>query len=80
MRKPIRMAKLGFDTEEGTIVQWLVGIGDPVKRGQVILEVSSDKTNLDVESTESGTLAEIVHGPESVVPVGEVIGWLEVHG
>ncbi len=77
MRVPINMPKLGYDMVDGVIVSWLVGIGDEVSRGQAIAEIETDKVVIEMEALASGTLAEIVHGPESEVPVGEVIGYLE---
>lgn len=77
MRVPINMPKLGYDMVEGVIVSWLVEVGDAVVRGQAIAEIETDKVVIEMESLASGTLVEIVHGPEAEVPVGDVIGYLE---
>jgi len=77
MQTPILMPKLGYNMTEGFIVSWLVEVGDSVTRGQPIAEIETDKVVLEMESVASGTLVEIVHGPEAEVAVGEVIGYLE---
>jgi pyruvate dehydrogenase E2 component (dihydrolipoamide acetyltransferase) len=42
------------------VLRWLVKPGDSVKRGQVILEIETDKATMEVESTASGTLVELI--------------------
>lgn len=63
-------------TNEGaelTIVSWLVEIGQPVKRGQNLLEVETDKAVQEVECIATGTL-ETIHVPAGeAVPVGTII-------
>ena len=76
-RIPIEMPKLGYDMETGTIGGWLKGVGDEIKRGDVIAEIETDKTTVEMEATASGTLAEIVHEAGDVVAAGEPIAWLE---
>lgn len=79
MRVPIPMPKLGYDMTSGSIVSWLVPIGDAVERGQAIAEIETDKVVIEMESFSSGTLVEIVcEADEDVqIEVGEVIGYLE---
>lgn len=76
-RIPIEMARLGYDMETGTIARWSKKVGDAVKRGDVIAEVETAKTSVEMEALASGTLVEIVHEVGSEVPVGTVIGYLE---
>jgi pyruvate/2-oxoglutarate dehydrogenase complex dihydrolipoamide acyltransferase (E2) component len=78
MRVEVRMANLGFDMESGLINQWLKNVGDRVERGEPLAEVETDKTTVEMEATQSGTLVEIVAEAGEEVPVGEVIGYLEV--
>jgi 2-oxoglutarate dehydrogenase E2 component (dihydrolipoamide succinyltransferase) len=54
--------------------QWLKSEGDAVSRGETILELETDKVNLDVTADEDGVLASIAHGEGDVVTVGEVLG------
>ncbi len=76
-RISIDMPKLGYDMETGTIGSWLKRVGDTINRGDVIAEIETDKTTVEMEATASGTLAEIVHEAGAAVPVGEPIAWLD---
>jgi pyruvate dehydrogenase E2 component (dihydrolipoamide acetyltransferase) len=77
MKVDVTMPNLGYDMEEGKISSWLKGAGDRVERGEVIAEIETDKTTVEMESMASGTLVEIVHPEGSSVAVGEVIAYLE---
>ena len=59
---------------EGKIVTWLKKEGDPVERGAPLLEIETDKANLDVEATEEGILRLIAHQEGETIPVLTVIG------
>ena len=48
-----------------------------IARGDVIAEIETDKSTVEMEATASGTLAEIVHDAGAEVAVGEPIAWLE---
>jgi pyruvate dehydrogenase E2 component (dihydrolipoamide acetyltransferase) len=76
-RIPVEMPKLGYDMEAGRIGRWLKGPGDDVRRGDVIAEIETEKSTVDMEATSSGTVAEIVHDAGAEVAVGEPIAWLE---
>ena len=76
-RIPIVMPKLGYDMEAGAVAAWTRKVGDVVARGDVIAEIETDKSTVEMEATASGTLAEIVHDAGAEVPVGETIAWLE---
>ncbi len=76
MRIPVHMPTLGFDMEEGTILQWHKEIGDVVALGDIIAEVEAEKATVEVEALDSGLLTEIVHEAGAVVRVGDVIGYL----
>ena len=77
MRVAITMANLGYNMKMGTIVFWSKQVGDKIERGEVIAEVETDKTNVEMEALASGTLVEVTHAAGAEVPVGEVIGYLE---
>ena len=79
MQVPIPMPKLGYDMTSGSIVSWLVSVGDEVSRGQAIAEIETDKVVIEMESFGAGTLIEIVYEADEDVEieVGEVIGYLE---
>lgn len=70
----ILMPKAGQSMTEGKIVTWLKKEGDRVERGAPLLEIETDKANLDVEATEEGVLRLIVHQEGETIPVLTVIG------
>lgn len=76
-RIAIEMPKLGYDMETGTIGAWVKQVGDTIARGDVIAEIETEKTTVDMESTSSGTLVEQTLAPGEEVPVGTVIGYIE---
>lgn len=76
----IIMPKLGVDMQEGEIIEWKKQEGDFVNEGDVILEMMSDKTSMELEAEESGVLLKIVHGNGATVPVTEVIAYLGAAG
>jgi pyruvate dehydrogenase E1 component beta subunit len=66
------MPKMGDAMEEGTLLQWLKQDGEAVKAGEVIGEIETDKSNVEIEAEEDGVL-HIQTQPGTVVPVGKVI-------
>ena len=63
------MPMLGNTMEEGTIVQWFKKVGDPVKKGEPLLEVMSDKANFEVESEADGIVRAILAEADATVAV-----------
>jgi dihydrolipoamide dehydrogenase len=72
----IIMPKAGIDMTEGQIVKWLKKEGDTVTEGEIILEIMTDKTSMELEAEASGILLKIVHQDGETVPVTEVIGYI----
>ena len=77
MKVEVKMPNLGYDMEEGKIASWLKGVGDTVERGEVLAEIETDKTTVEMESMVSGTLAEIVVAEGETATVGSVIAVIE---
>ena len=75
MVKEIVMPKLGETMEEGTITKWLIEEGQAIKKGDIIMEVETDKVTLEVESLVEGNLLKIVVGEGTAVPIGTVVGY-----
>lgn len=80
MAVEIIMPKLGVDMQEGEIIEWKKQEGDTVNEGDILLEIMSDKTNMELEAEDSGVLLKIVHGNGDTVPVTEVIGYIGAEG
>ena len=68
------MPKLSDAMETGKVIKWLKKEGDPVKGGDVIAEIETDKANVELEAFGAGVLRKIVVGEGGQVPVGEMIG------
>ena len=66
------MPKMGDAMEEGTLLQWLKQDGETVSAGEVIAEIETDKSNVEIEAEDAGVL-HIQAQPGAVVPVGNVI-------
>ncbi|MCA1734529.1 MAG: biotin/lipoyl-binding protein, partial [Acidobacteria bacterium] len=56
----IIMPKMGDAMTEGKVVRWYKKQGDAVKKGEPLLEIETDKVNLDLEAEEDGHLGEIL--------------------
>ncbi|MGD8501641.1 MAG: dihydrolipoamide acetyltransferase family protein [Phycisphaerales bacterium] len=70
MAKEVRLPQLGQTMEEGTIVNCLVKVGDEVKKGDVILEIETDKATLEMESPAEGFVKHILANVDETLPVG----------
>ncbi len=80
MPTEITMPKLSDTMEEGTILKWRVAEGDPVRRGEIIAEVETDKAAMEMESFVDGVVAELRVAEGETVPVGTVLALLEGKG
>jgi len=76
-RIPIEMPRMGYDMETGTIAAWTKQVGDTVSRGDVLAEIETEKSTVEMEALASGTLVEQTLAPGQEVPVGTVIGYLD---
>ena len=74
MATELTMPKMGFDMTEGKLAQWLKKVGDPVKRGEPVAEIETDKVNIEVEAPGEGVLRGTFLEPGTTVPVGTLIG------
>lgn len=70
------MPALSDTMEEGTIVAWLKREGEWVNKGDPLLEVLTDKANVEVEATTSGYLRRILYREDETVPVAQTIAVL----
>ncbi|RPI24239.1 MAG: 2-oxo acid dehydrogenase subunit E2 [Acidobacteria bacterium] len=76
MANPIVMPKLGQMTEESTVIRWLKHEGDSVAKGDVLLEIETDKAAMEIESFYDGTLLKIVVAEGETVPVMATLGFV----
>jgi pyruvate dehydrogenase E2 component (dihydrolipoamide acetyltransferase) len=80
MATAIIMPKAGMAMEEGTVIKWLKAEGDKVEQGEPLLEILTDKVNMEVEAQASGTLIKILKEEGEVVPVTQIIGYIGTPG
>ena len=71
-----KLPSLGADMDEGTLLEWKVGVGDAVKKGQVIAIVNTAKAAVDVECWQPGTVDALLAEVGQKIPVGTVMATL----
>lgn len=80
MTMRVTMPSLGMTMEEGRVVHWRVKEGEAIARGQVLVDIESEKTAYEVESPTDGFVEEILVAADAVVPVGTALCSLVAHG
>lgn len=73
MKEEIFLPKMGQTMTEGTVDRWLKKDGDLVKKGEAVVEITTDKITTFIESPADGVL-QILIEEGNIVPVGEIIG------
>ena len=68
----------GESVTEGTILEWHVKVGDHVRLDDTIVEISTDKVDVELPSPASGTVSELLVGEGDTVTVGQVIARITV--
>ena len=76
MATTIVMPQLSSTMEKGTIVQWLKKVGEQVSEGEALIEINTDKVDVEVESPASGVLLEILVNEGDEVPVKKPVAVL----
>lgn len=78
--RPILMPKLGLTMTEGHLVSWNVAPGDPVRAGDVLFVVETDKISNEIEAPEDGTVVALLAQEGETLPVGATVATLAVTG
>lgn len=73
MAVELRMPNLGMAMDEGKLSAWHVKEGQPVKQGQVVAEIESEKVAYEIESPADGVVGTILVAVDAVVPVGTTL-------
>lgn len=76
MATPVRLPPIATDTTDGTLVRWLVAVGERVEAGQVVAEVDTAKVLFEVEAPCAGTLVGLAALPGEDVLVGDTLAWI----
>jgi pyruvate dehydrogenase E2 component (dihydrolipoamide acetyltransferase) len=74
------MPALEMAQETGKLVSWLKKEGDPVAKGDLLLEIETDKAVMEVEATADGVLAGVTGEVGTDIPVGKTIAWILAPG
>ncbi len=69
MSEVVIMPKLGFNMDEGKLVQWYKNEGDAIKKGENFFSIETDKTNIDIEATSDGVVRKLLIGAGDKIPV-----------
>ncbi|MBI4220156.1 MAG: 2-oxo acid dehydrogenase subunit E2 [Chloroflexi bacterium] len=72
----VTMPSMGADMTEGAVAKWLKKEGDPVKRGDILAEIETDKAVVEMEAYGAGVLRKIVIPEGQKVPVGQLIAYI----
>jgi len=75
-RVPLNMPKMSMTMEFGTVVEWLVSVGDEVRDGDVLVVVTTDKVDMEVEATFPGVIEEIIAQEGDQLDVGRPMAYL----
>ncbi len=76
----IKVPELAESISEGTIAQWLKNVGDNVKKGDNIVELETDKVNIEISADYDGIIQEVLREEGDTVEVGDVIAVLKETG
>ncbi len=76
----VTMPKLGLTMASGTIARWIKRPGEPVREGEPLLEVSTDKISYEVESPATGTVASALGSEGDEFDCGAVIAMISLDG
>jgi len=76
----IVVPQLGESVAEGTVSKWLKAVGDRIRKEEPIVEIQTDKINVEIPAPADGTLTEILIAEGTTVLVGTAIGTLDAAG
>ena len=80
MAETINMPKLGFDMAEGMLVRWVKQVGENINKGDVLAEIETDKATVEVESSASGVVLQLIVDQGTMVPVNAPIAVIGAAG
>src|SRR5436853_572605 len=77
MAETLVMPSTGESVTEGTILKWLKTEGEHVERDEPVVEIETEKVNVEIPSPWSGTIQQILAPEGDEVPVGEPLAYIE---
>src|SRR6266516_4076525 len=76
MATKVHMEALSPTMEEGRLVKWTKHEGDPVKSGDTLAEVETDKAVMELVARADGQLLKVLAPEGTTVPVGNIVAWI----
>lgn len=76
MAEQVLMPKVGATMESGTILKWFKEEGEPVVKGEPLLEIMTDKISMELEAESNGILLKVLSQADEVIPVHQVIAYI----
>jgi pyruvate dehydrogenase E2 component (dihydrolipoamide acetyltransferase) len=73
MKHPVKIPQLTETMEEATVTKWHKAVGERVEKKEILYQVETDKSTMDVESVDAGFLCAILAEPGQAVTVGQEI-------
>ena len=80
MPKEVIMPALGMAQDEGVLLRWLKEEGEMVQAGEPLMEVATDKVDVQVEAPASGLLTAVTAQEGDEIPVGQMIAQIAAEG
>jgi pyruvate dehydrogenase E2 component (dihydrolipoamide acetyltransferase) len=74
------LPKVDMDMEDGIITEWKVAAGDRVRQGQILFDIETNKSVMEVEAPGSGVIRDLAPITGEPVAVGTVVGWIDADG
>ncbi|MCW2338889.1 pyruvate/2-oxoglutarate dehydrogenase complex dihydrolipoamide acyltransferase (E2) component [Sphingobium sp. B2D3A] len=78
MKVKLKLPRYGMNMEEATIVTWHKQPGDPIKEGEPLYEIETEKVTQVIEATGDGTMVEILVPEDEIAEVGQAVCIVEV--
>jgi 2-oxoglutarate dehydrogenase E2 component (dihydrolipoamide succinyltransferase) len=76
----IKVPELAESITEGTVAEWFKNVGDYVEKGEYIVELETDKVNIELNSDYSGKIIDLKFSPGDTVKVGDTIAIIDESG
>ena len=76
----IQMPQLGETVTEGTISKWHKKVGETIKSGEILFEIETDKTSMEIPATADGKLSQILVAEGNTSSVGSIVAIVTVDG
>lgn len=76
MPSELRIPKIGMSATEATLVEWMFGDGETVGAGDIVYTLETDKTTVEIEAEQGGTLRVLGQEGETY-PIGALVGRIE---